>query len=994
MLRRAAAAVGTDDQVEANIDYGTFETPSSIVRPRFRYWVNDASLDHSILSDDMKAVGKAGAGGIELLGYYLYGDSSNFNGQLASPLQTDWTVYGFGTPAWKSLVETVLAAAKEQDLVVDLAMGPNQGAGVPAPYNSTGLLWDLAPFNVTVPAGGTFDGVLPGWGSGELAAAITGSASSTNSGNRLANVLLESSLADVTSRVTSNGYLKVQFPSDPTVAENVVFAYYLIHSQYREVQSPVDVEAAVPQSPITEYTQNGSWAVDHFSTAGAQVVIDLWDKAILDNKTRQLVSQAGSYLWEDSMEIAATIWWTPGLPDAFNLSCGYSVVKYLPLLISSTSSASNITYITDEADAGDSHIVDYKQTLTELYQSYLVKLTEWSQGLGIQYSSQVSYNLPMDMLASIPFVNAPECESLGFKNNLDSYRKFAGPANLAGKRVISNEAGAEMKAVYQQTISSLIWTLKRAFAGSVNNFVLHGFPYSGNYGNTTWPGFTTFAYVFSEMHGPRQPAFAFYSDFLNWVSRTQFILQSGAPKRDIVFWFKQDIQLELFQYPFTDRFLAGYTYEYISPDNFALPEAYVVDGVFAPRRQAFRAMVVSSDSKLTQAGVTKLVEYAKRGLPILFFGGVPVDYSGYNPTAAESAANTVKSLVRYSNVHIVPSTDLAQTLGSLNLVPRTSISSNGTWYTIWREESKTSNVYVYIFNDMAGPSAIGERRTTVGTISFEATGVPYFYDAWTGRETAISTYSQTKTHTLIPLQLVGNQSIIIGFRKEISSILHLENTTDGILAATGSADSVIVYRSFDTESRIVKASNGKLGNLKPMTASEFTLTNWTLVVESWAPSDDLFNVRANVRTNFTFALPALVPWKSISPALGNVSGLGYYSTSFTWPPKYSPCRRVSGAVLDLGVVTHTARVKVNGIELPPLDMTSPRSDIGSLLRTGSNALEITVSTPLGNALRSYWKVLETSGKPATKTQPDPPTLADYGLMAPVRIIPYRKDRIQ
>ena len=144
----------------------------------------------------------------------------------------------------------------------------------------------------------------------------------------------------------------------------------------------------------------------------------------------------------------------------------------------------------------------------------------------------------MDMLANIPYVNGPECETLGFSNNIDSYKQFAGPAHLAGKRIISNEAGAEMAKVYQEPIPELLWTLKRALAGSVNQFVLHGYPNSGNYGNTTWPGFTTFAYVFSDMHGPRQPAFAFYQDFLDWLSRNQLVGQTGIPKVDLAFWSK------------------------------------------------------------------------------------------------------------------------------------------------------------------------------------------------------------------------------------------------------------------------------------------------------------------------------------------------------------------------------------------------------------------------------------------------------------------------
>ena len=42
-----------------------------------------------------------------------------------------------------------------------------------------------------------------------------------------------------------------------------------------------------------------------------------------------------------------------------------------------------------------------------------------------------------------------------------------------------------------QTLPELMWKVKRSYAGALNQFVFHGYPYSGQYGNTTWPVFTT-----------------------------------------------------------------------------------------------------------------------------------------------------------------------------------------------------------------------------------------------------------------------------------------------------------------------------------------------------------------------------------------------------------------------------------------------------------------------------------------------------------------------
>jgi hypothetical protein len=262
----------------------------------------------------------------------------------------------------EDLLNAVLAAAKKYELIVDFAMGPNQGAGVPAPYNDDGLLWDLAAFNQTVAIGSSFNGTLPGWGTGSLVAAVTGVVANTTDSTH--KTLAKSSLVDVTDRVSSSGQLQVHF-NNSNGMENVVFAYYLVHSEYREVQSPADVPAAVPQSPVTTYAQNGSWVVDHYSAKGAQVIIDFWNQSLLDEVNSELIREVGNYMWEDSQEFSVSTWWNPRFQQKFQENRGYSVNKFIPILASS-----DVTYTTDEADAGASHIVDYQQTVRDSFHMF------------------------------------------------------------------------------------------------------------------------------------------------------------------------------------------------------------------------------------------------------------------------------------------------------------------------------------------------------------------------------------------------------------------------------------------------------------------------------------------------------------------------------------------------------------------------------------------------------------------------------------------------
>jgi hypothetical protein len=114
---------------------GTFQNPSRIVRPRFRYWLPDSSVDADLIASNIIDAGLKGAGGVEYLPFSGYG------GDL--PPGSDWVTYGFGTPAFKDQFRSALLGHQQHGLSMDFALGPNQGQGVPAFPNNEGLMWDL-----------------------------------------------------------------------------------------------------------------------------------------------------------------------------------------------------------------------------------------------------------------------------------------------------------------------------------------------------------------------------------------------------------------------------------------------------------------------------------------------------------------------------------------------------------------------------------------------------------------------------------------------------------------------------------------------------------------------------------------------------------------------------------------------------------------------------------------------------------------------------------
>lgn len=86
----------------------------------------------------------------------------------------------------------------------------------------------------------------------------------------------------------------------------------------------------------------------------------------------------GNYGWEDSVEIEANVYWTQNMSSLFQADHGYSISKWLPILFHRNGHAKQsnppVWWVTDEPDNGNSHIADYRKTvsLPQLYDRNLL----------------------------------------------------------------------------------------------------------------------------------------------------------------------------------------------------------------------------------------------------------------------------------------------------------------------------------------------------------------------------------------------------------------------------------------------------------------------------------------------------------------------------------------------------------------------------------------------------------------------------------------------
>ncbi|KAH8802586.1 hypothetical protein F5884DRAFT_738217 [Xylogone sp. PMI_703] len=958
------------------------------MRPRYRYWIPDASIDPDKLADDIHSIGQIGAGGIEFLPFYLYGGEAGTD----SP---DWSIYGYGLPDYNKILKTALEATRDSGLIMDLCFGPQSGQGVPAEIGNPGLAWQVTSYNATVQAGSSFDGVIPGFGSGILQSVVTARlinstqhsdpAASGGVTEYMITYYAASTLTEVTSMVQQNGHLKVDFQSDPSDATYVIIASYSSQSYNR---------ACTPGVNPQNFLQNGSFAVDHFSTVGAKVTTDFLEQYVLVNGVKELLEEVGNYVWEDSIEIFETAYWSPDLPAVFEQMHEYSISKYIPLLAipngASFVKLIEVWYRSDEADTGQRYIDDFRETLTYMYSRYMSHFVDWAHDyLNLQYSCQPD-GVPIDRQTSSTVPDAPEGETLGFNNNIDIYKTLAGPANLAGRRIISCELGANTtNMAYQTTLTDLVDQSNHAFAGGSNQMVIHGATYSHDYYKTLWPGYTSFSFRVSEEHSRCQPAWEVgYPEVMDWMARTQYILQTGTPKRDIVFVNKLPMTGDRVQGPVSDILPAGYSYEYLSPDNLAAPEASVNKKVLAIDGPAYKAMVIMSNATLTSNGILAVYSAAKDGLPVIFYGGIPASLFG---TTNSSTSNAMQSVLReiqlLKNVQVIESGTLSKALKSAGVTPSAQISSNGSWWTNWRQDPATEIDYVYVYNESPVYSE--------GSINFATKGIPYLFDSWTGERSPVLNYTRHPSSIELAIKLAGRQTIILAFSPTPLADVDLPDvyfiqTPDSIIGFSHSKDDGLIAKttSFVTERNsipLVTSDHHRHAINAPDVPSSFTLGNYKLTVEHWDAPSNLSDADAPAnKYNTTLTLPSLLPWTQI-PGLLNTSGIGYYSTSFSWPP---PGGNMSlGAIIDFGSIIQSVRVSINGKPLPTLDHAWARTDITKFLKAGENTIEAKVATNMLNGLRPIWSQMMTSGGLNTTPLPSP---MDMGLVDEVVVTPYAK----
>ena len=116
----------------------------------------------------------------------------------------------------------------------------------------------------------------------------------------------------------------------------------------------------------------------------------------------------------------------------------------------------------------------------------------------------------------------------------------------------------------------------------------------------------------------------------------------------------------------------GFTYNFLGPENLKLREVFVSDGLLAPNRPGYKALIFPNNTQIDDSVLSKVREFDRAGLQVFFVGEVQERAISSQPNESFNAADAVNELVlRRKNIHRVSTNDdLPAVLEEARITPR------------------------------------------------------------------------------------------------------------------------------------------------------------------------------------------------------------------------------------------------------------------------------------------------------------------------------------
>ena len=423
---------------------------------------------------------------------------------------------------------------------------------------------------------------------------------------------------DLFERVEADGTLKIEIPEG---------AHQLYLVTWRNRFRDVLFGAPGGAGPV----------LDHFNREAVEKYLNHMS-ARLKPALGEVIGKRIRAMFCDSIELEGANW-TGDLSEVFRKRRGYDLLPYLPLVLNQGL----------RSDSGFKDILrrvryDYSHTLAELFaERFIQPFLDWCHENGMLCRYQ-AYGYPWlytDLLDGYLMPDIPEGDQWLFNSGwvnaaeIDAIRyaiwnKYAASGgHLMGRRVISSEAMTNTSGVFEASLAYIKQATDLNFVGGINHLVLHGYNYSPPEAGR--PGWIRFGTYFHEDN----PWWPYARRWFDYASRLSQLFQDADPIAQLAIlgptpdiW--SDHGLDRNPWNTTPWYLHalwqalnhhGYASDYVN--DTILKQADFAEGEIRFGSMTYHALIVASVLSLKPETAEAMNRFADHGGTILFVGTLP-----------------------------------------------------------------------------------------------------------------------------------------------------------------------------------------------------------------------------------------------------------------------------------------------------------------------------------------------------------------------------------
>ena len=687
---------------------------------------------------------------------------------------------------------------------------------------------------------------------------------------------------------------------------------------------------------------------------GDGLAVDFLSASALDQQWENMVKiyleDAGSHVGKTLKYIATDSFedgypnWTEKLLAEFQRFRGYDPKPYLPVLAGR---------LVGSAEISERFLHDYRKTVADCmaddHYGHLTKLTN-EQGMKTLCEAagpSWSQSMCMDGLKNLGRVDMPMGEfwrGLFLINGQNQVGKqTASAAHIYGRKTATAEAFTSFAPDWDNGPALLKPIADVAFCEGINRIAFHGMtatrPQDGKPGYEFFAGthFNPNVTWWNQAAGP----------WLNYVNRCQALLQSGLFAADVLY-YNGDGAPNLVEAKHVPAGLGkGYDYD-VCNEEVLLTRLSVKDGrIVLPDGMSYRVLVLPNTTKMPAPVAQKLRELVQAGATVI--GPKPLTDPGLknHPQCDDEVKKIGEELWggKTGKGRVFQGKTEREVLLADGVLPDFEAAGANDTFIDFIHRTTTEAEFYFLANRKDRPEKV--------TATFRQAGrQPELWNPVNGEQRDLPNFKIENGRTSIPLEFDPNGSMFVVFRKPTTTT-----------AGQGSN-----FQSFET----VQTLEGP----------------WTVQFDKewFYPTSGLTAEAAEGKIVFE----KLEDWsKRPEDAVKHFSGTAVYEKVFSFQPSvFSKDKRF---YLDLGNVSETAKVTLNGKDLGVVWCAPRRVEITEALKAGENELKIEVVNNWPNRLIGDGKLPAEQRRTKTNINKyNPPKTGDQplhasGLLGPVTI---------